>query len=457
MYGICLTHEDYHFTIANLPAVRQETFTPHHLSEIFKYWLKGYFFYQPEVFFSKKMWDRAGGKLDDRLYYTMDYKLWFTCAQNHARVEAVHWPFALFRQHAEQKTRNLLDCILEQATVRDAHVRIEPGSSRRMEVSAKLRRALGRSQVRVGVVSSRLSKIFSLDAAEDLASFFEGEKYAVRLAAAPSDLGEVDLLIKLIHLQGDAEELRQLQRADSRRPLVGWFWDNHHHLFENVEVAELLDVVLPGHAFASSYLRNDRAVEGASIPLCVSQWSRREAAGFYKAMAGRPRTEKLYGGFVSYAFAKKRDALIESLIERGCDGVKLLQENNLRRYFGLPPEDRFRDWMEHKVSICLPLAGDLSQRLFDALITGQVPIVPDDIRDLDLVIPPDEQARLPIVRFTSYDPEEAMSAHRRALELFDRDGEEGAARRHAYARDRHTFPVRIRAVLEALETLSRTL
>jgi hypothetical protein len=103
------------------------------------------------------------------------------------------------------------------------------------------------------------------------------------------------------------------------------------------------------------------------------------------------------------------------------------------------------------------LAGDLSQRLFDALLTGQVPLVPAGVHDLDAVIPPPLQEELPIVRFDNYMVEEVKAAHRRALGLFDRDAEPGATRRHAFALGQHTFPVRIRQTIETLEGLSRRL
>jgi glycosyltransferase involved in cell wall biosynthesis len=458
LYGVCLVHSDHRFILANLPAAEQESFTLLHLGEIFKYWMKGHFFYQPEVFFSRRILDLAGGTLDDTLYYTMDYKFWLQCAQNCARIEKIHWPFAIFRQHREQKTANLLDCMLEQAEVRDQFVRIEPDAARRMEVRTRLHRAFDRSQVRVGVVSSRLGKIFSEDAADDLARELEDDGFEVELVASASALAnETDLVIKLVHLQADVDEIRALRGSGYRGAVVGWFWDNHHHLFANFEVAEELDVLLPGHAFAGAYLKNRKAVLGPSVPLCVTQWSYSEARDLFSSLADRPRSDRLYGGFVRYAFAKKRNGLIEGLIGEGCAGISFLEETNLKKYFGLSAADRFSDWMSHKVSVCLPLAGDLSQRMFDALLAGQIPIVAADIHDLDAVIPPEFQASLPVIRFERYDTGEVISAHGRALDRFEADGMEGVRRRHVYALKNHTFPSRIRSVIRHAEVLSQQL
>ena len=106
----------------------------------------------------------------------------------------------------------------------------------------------------------------------------------------------------------------------------------------------------------------------------------------------------------------------------------------------------------HKVSICLPLSGDLSQRLFDALLTGQIPIVPDDIHDLDHIIPAALQAELPVIRFAKYTAAAVAEAHAKALRAFDRDGEAGILRRHRFALG-HTFAPRVRSILGTLRDI----
>ncbi len=67
-------------------------------------WLKGHFFHQPEVFFTKQIFDRAGGSLREDLYYSMDYDLWVRLAKAGAMVVAIPEILAMFRMHAQQKT-----------------------------------------------------------------------------------------------------------------------------------------------------------------------------------------------------------------------------------------------------------------------------------------------------------------------------------------------------------------
>lgn len=454
IFGATLAHRTHGFQIANLPRATQESFTLAHLGAIFRYWMKGFFFYQPEVFFSRTILEQVGLLRED-LYYTMDYEFWLRCAAAGARVQPVSWPIALFRQHEAQKTANLTDCILEQAQVRDRFLRLEPPAERRQAVRQALAGALAGARPRIGIVSSRLDKIFSADVPPDLAQALAGQGLEVALVRSPEALPfRPDLLIKLLHLQEDAAEIAAFRAAMPGVPVVGWFWDNHHHLFANYEVAELLDVAVPGHAFARHYLQNDQALEAPAAPLCITQWSRREAAALWPGLAARPRQDALYGGFVRYAFAHKRNALIEALIAAGHEAIYVLEEAMIERYFGLSQPERFAEWARYKTSLTLPLEGDLSQRLFDALLAGQVPLVPRDVHDLDAVIPPALQQSLPVIRFDAYDIASVEAAHRAALAAFDRGGAAGALARHRFALEGHSFNTRIGEIVQALRGLA---
>ena len=66
-------------------------------------WLKGDFFWQPEVFWTRDIWERSGAAVAKDLYYSMDYDLWVRLAKHrtlryHPRV------WAQFRMHAASKT-----------------------------------------------------------------------------------------------------------------------------------------------------------------------------------------------------------------------------------------------------------------------------------------------------------------------------------------------------------------
>jgi len=67
-------------------------------------WLEGQFFYQPEVMFTRRIWNKAGGHVREDLYHSMDYELWLRMGAAGANLHVIGRPVALFRSHDEQKT-----------------------------------------------------------------------------------------------------------------------------------------------------------------------------------------------------------------------------------------------------------------------------------------------------------------------------------------------------------------
>ena len=93
-----------HIHRSTLPLGQIVPLALHELLDLGNCWLKGNFFHQPEVFFTRDIFDRAGGKLREDLYYSMDYDLWVRMAKAGARILAVPEILAIFREHEKQKT-----------------------------------------------------------------------------------------------------------------------------------------------------------------------------------------------------------------------------------------------------------------------------------------------------------------------------------------------------------------
>ncbi|MEO7597704.1 MAG: glycosyltransferase family 2 protein, partial [Opitutus sp.] len=71
----------FHFHRCGLPLGRIVSLPLEDLLDLEGKWLKGHFFHQPEVFFSRSVFDRCGGALREDLYYSMDYDLWVRMAR----------------------------------------------------------------------------------------------------------------------------------------------------------------------------------------------------------------------------------------------------------------------------------------------------------------------------------------------------------------------------------------
>ena len=84
-------------------------------------WNAGQFFYQPEVMFTRELWAKAGGYVDETLYYSMDYELWVRFAEAGARIHVIGRPVAWFRLHPEQKTHVQAKFMTELSEYRQAY------------------------------------------------------------------------------------------------------------------------------------------------------------------------------------------------------------------------------------------------------------------------------------------------------------------------------------------------
>jgi len=240
-----------------------------------------------------------------------------------------------------------------------------------------------------------------------------------------------------------AAPLRAIKNAAPSCPLVAWNLANHTAYLANALLAAAADVTFPAHVTPLDYLT--RWVRGPVVPLALFQWSRPTLDRLYRECRGEPRSDRLSGHFALYPAAERRNRLVAEAIEAWPEVELSLQRG--WRYHARSPRDRFLSWRRCKSSAALPVSGDLSMRFFDALGAGQVPIVPRDVIDFDRVIPPADQASLPVVRLESYDVAALRAAHAEAIAAFDRGGEAAAEARHRYVLKHHMLAHRIRDIV----------
>ena len=93
-----------HIHRSSLPLGRITHLFVNDLLDLDSCWLQGWFFHQPEVFFTREIFDRAGGQLREDLYFSMDYDLWVRMAKTRAKIFAIPEILAIFREHEKQKT-----------------------------------------------------------------------------------------------------------------------------------------------------------------------------------------------------------------------------------------------------------------------------------------------------------------------------------------------------------------
>jgi glycosyltransferase involved in cell wall biosynthesis len=102
--GICEVYRDGKLESRHLTSCRDGPLPLEDLLDLDNGWNSGQFFYQPEVYFTRSLWERAGAMVREDCYYSMDYELWCRFALAGARLKVIGTPLALFRSHPAQKT-----------------------------------------------------------------------------------------------------------------------------------------------------------------------------------------------------------------------------------------------------------------------------------------------------------------------------------------------------------------
>ena len=105
--GSCRLYADGACFEEHMTGCRDAVIDLNMISDVDNEWLKGRFFYQPEVMFTRDIWRSAGGFVDPEQHFCMDAELWLRFAEHGARLHVISVPLARFRYHPEQKTSDV--------------------------------------------------------------------------------------------------------------------------------------------------------------------------------------------------------------------------------------------------------------------------------------------------------------------------------------------------------------
>jgi hypothetical protein len=271
------------------------------------------------------------------------------------------------------------------------------------------------------------------------------------------ELVDLDLVLVTAHGGDLGAPLFSARRSWPERTLLGaWFWDNHLAPFDNLRTALAVDVAFPSHRYCADRLLNPASVLGMHVPACSAQWTRAEAAAIVEERAAAPRSDRLLVNYVDYPFSW-RGAVLHRLRDEApeCE-VLLMDPGDRSRYFGRSRPARLEEWLGHKASLLLPIDADLSTRAFDALLAGQVLVVPRArVADLDAVIPPATQAALGVVLLPDLEVATVREGAREAARRFDAAGPAGVLERHRFALQNHLLVHRVAAMILGLTLAAR--
>ena len=121
--GVCLRHRDGRLIGRHLTCCDDGPLPLEDLLDLDFGWSDGQFFHQPEVMFTRDLWLRAKGHLNEDLLYSMDYELWLRFARAGAKLHVIGRPLAWFRVHEAQKTYATSSFLPELRACRDAFIK----------------------------------------------------------------------------------------------------------------------------------------------------------------------------------------------------------------------------------------------------------------------------------------------------------------------------------------------
>ena len=220
---------------------------------------------------------------------------------------------------------------------------------------------------------------------------------------------------------------------------VVWDFDNHHWLEMSTFLAVHSDVYAPGNHENLYILSRFNFLTVGPVHCSTIQWSRGFLANRLSDMLTVPRLDEPLGKHIYYSCCSYRNRVITTL-NQFYPSIGLTDTH----FHSHSPEDRLKEWYSHKVHWIAPLLNDVPNRLFDAIVTGGIPIVPESLRFLPLV----RDINRDYIQF--YSPLDVINPnriHEKAIEMFNHGGTDKIAERHRYALEHHHVDSRIDQLL----------
>lgn len=249
-------------------------------------------------------------------------------------------------------------------------------------------------------------------------------------------------------------ELKTKAHPDSVFSL--WYWDNHVAYNDNYKVALATDLNFISHNLGvPGYLTNPVSAVADHVPLCCAQFGADEIRQEIASELHTPRSNRGLFNYVVYENAPRAHMMREWERELGdLAEFKLMPSNDRTRYWDLSRYERFQEWSSYKCSIIVPLVKDLSTRVFDALAAGQIPIVPEEIQDLDSVCSRELQSQLGIVRIPALTAHDLSIGIQQAVANFDKLGANGIIARSEYVVQQGLLGHRLLHMLQTLTAIA---
>ena len=221
-----------------------------------------------------------------------------------------------------------------------------------------------------------------------------------------------------------------------------WDFDNHHWFALSGMLAAISDLYVPTHADNLEPLSRYNNIMAGPVTSGVIQWPKEFLEENLDIITKTERSNNPLGTHIEYPQFPLRMKNLKTL-HRTLPSVKLVDGS----YHSRSMIDRFTEWCSHKSHWIVPVLNDAPIRIFDALITGGIPIVPRSLKYHKDVINLWDH----VVFYDYEDIQAPWEVTNKANQLFDSAGEQGVLDRHRLICYNHHVDNRVETILKAIE------
>lgn len=226
--------------------------------------------------------------------------------------------------------------------------------------------------------------------------------------------------------------------SEPRAHVCIWDFDNHHEIASSINFAILSDFYVPCHPHNNETYAEVTKAMGRPVSAAVIQWSRAYLSEHRDRLLAATRDPEPLGRHILYPQFPERNAMLQTLNTH----FKHIGPAG-RTYHDRTELDRLDEWAAHMSHWIIPTRNDLPIRVFDALITGGLPILPAILRDLPALAALQEH----LFYFNPSDVEAPQAIVEAANAHFRKQGKDGVLARHELAMATSHVDTRIQEIL----------
>jgi hypothetical protein len=226
---------------------------------------------------------------------------------------------------------------------------------------------------------------------------------------------------------------------------VIWDWDAQHWVYMSCALALNSDVYIPAASENMHLLSQFNPYSVGPVFVAAHQWTRKFLLEHVELLTAE-RSSKPLGMHVYYENYPRRNRAIAT-ITKTFESVGFATN----AFKGRSDLDNLKEWAGHKTHWIVPVLAGVPIRVFNALITGGIPILPAFYRNLpEIAILGDTPSYYQVS-----DVVDPLEINSEAVARFDAGGESGLLLRLTHAIQHHHVDARCEQILLALEDLMR--